>query len=237
MYIAIGAMILVLVGMLVAKNNMANSPMLQPLLFLCVMIELGLVIYVFYDQFGGQNGVTVNQERRERARGFVAGRFLAENEGTRGRKLLIVNGGGARNNRCTRALNKALKGQYGSLIEDEVAENSPDGDFIPPSAGDIEEILKRHPEAEVVAFRDTLPEDYGTLSVGKIFLFDRGSADLGQIRKDIAGGRISGIIFVRKGVRIKSSDKVEKDPVEAFDKRYILIDKSNLDANAAYFEE
>ena len=30
---------------------------------------------------------------------------------------------------------------------------------------------------------------------------------------------------------------MEKDPVEAFDKRYILIDKSNLDANAAYFEE
>ena len=237
MYIAIGAMILVLVGMLVAKNNLANSPMLQPLLFACVMIELGLVIYVFYDQFGKQNGVIANQERRERAKGFVAGKFLAGNAGTKGKKLLIVNGAGAKDNRYTRALNEALKGQYGSLIEDEVAENAPDGDFVPPAAKDIEEVLKRHPDAEIVAFKDTLPEDYGQLNIGKIFLFDRGNADLGQLRKDIEGGRIVGVIFTRRGVRIRSTDKVEKDPEAAFEKRYILIDKTNLEANAAYFEE
>lgn len=237
MYIAIGAMILVLVGMLVAKNNLANSPMLQPLLFLCVMVELGLVIYVLYDQFGRQNGVAANYERREWAKGFVAGRFLAASEGTRGRKLLIINSSGAGDNRYARALRGALKAQYGSLIEDEVKDNSPEGDYIAPAAKDIEEVLQRHPEAEVVAFADnTLPEDYGQLNVTKIFLFDRGSADLGQVRKDVAEGRIAGVILPRKGVRFKGTDKVETDPEEAFKKRYVLIDKSNLDANAAYFE-
>lgn len=236
MYIAIGAMILVLVGMLVAKNNLANSPMLQPLLFLCVMVELGLVIFVLYDQFGGQGAIAVNQERRERAKGFAAGRFLAGNAETRGRKLLIINAAGAKGNRYARALGEALRKQYGSLIEDEIRDNSPEGDFAAPRAADIEEVLKRHPEAEVVAFRDTLPEDYAQLNLPKIFLFDQGGADPGQIRKDISDGRVVGVVFTRKGVRIKSTDKVEKDPGEAFDKRYILIDKGNLDANAAYFE-
>lgn len=237
MYIAIGAMVLVLVGMLVAKNGMANSPMLQPLLFLCVMIELGLVIYVFYDQFGVQNGVVANQERLERAKGFAAGKFLAGGDGTKGKKLLIVNGAGARENRCARALAEAFESQYGPIIGDEVAEKSPDGDYVPPAAKDIEAVLRRHPEAEVVVFKGTLPEDYDKLNIGKIFLFDRGSADLERIRKDIAEGRIAGIVFTRKGVRIRSSDKVEKDPEAAFDKRCIIIDRNNLDANAAYFEE
>ena len=52
-YIAIPLMILVLIGMLVVKKTMASSPMLQPMLFLCVALELGLVISVFYKQLSG----------------------------------------------------------------------------------------------------------------------------------------------------------------------------------------
>ena len=211
--------------------------MLQPLLFVCVMVELGLVIYVFHDQFSRQNSIVVNQERRERAKGFVAGKFLAGGEDTKGRKLLIIGGAGSRDNRYARALGEALKDRYGTIVVDEVAENAPDGDFIPPTAKDVEAVLQRHPDAGIVAFRDTLPEDYGQLNIDRIFLFDRGGADLGQIRKDVAAGRIVGVIFPRKGVRIRSTDKVEKDPEEAFGKRYVLIDRNNLDANAAYFEE
>lgn len=184
----------------------------------------------------GSKGVIKNYEKRERAKGFFAGKYLAGNAETKGKKLLIVNSAGSATNRYSKVLTEALKEQYGSLIEDEVKDNSPEGDFVAPKAKDIEEVLKRHPEAEVVAFKDTLPEDYGRLKIKKIFLFNSGSADLRQIQKDIKSGKIAGIIFTIKGVRIKSTDKVESDPEEAFKKRYILIDKSNIDANAGYFD-
>ena len=183
----------------------------------------------------GSKGVIKNYEKRERAKGFYAGKFLAGNAETKGKKLLIINSAGAKDNRYTQMLNNALKEQFGSLEADEVKDNSPEGDFIAPKAKDIEEVLARHPGVEVVAFKDSLPEDYGRLKIGKIFLFNTGSADTKQVMKDIKSGKIVGVIFTIKGVRIKSTDKVESDPEEAFKKRYILIDKSNVDANAAYF--
>lgn len=184
----------------------------------------------------GAKGVIKNYERRERAKGFYVGKYLAANAETKGKKLLIVNSAGSKTNRYSQMLTEALKEQYGSLIEDEVKDNSPEGDFVAPTAKDIEEVLKRHPEAEVVIFKDTLPEDYSRLKVKKIFLFNTGSADIRNVKKDIKSGKIIGIIFTQKGVRIKSTDKVESDPEEAFKKRYILIDKSNIDANAGYFD-
>ena len=183
----------------------------------------------------GAKGVIKNYEKRERAKGFCAGKFLAGNAETKGKKLLIINSAGSKDNRYTQMLNNALKEQYGSLEADEVKDNSPEGDFIAPKAKDIEEVLARHPGMEVVAFKDTLPEDYSRLKIGKIFLFNTGSADTKQVMKDIKSGKIVGVIFTIKGVRIKSTDKVENDPEEAFKKRYILIDKSNVDANASYF--
>ena len=52
-YIAIPLMILVLIGMLIVRKTMQSSPMLQPILFVCVALELGLVISVFYRTLGG----------------------------------------------------------------------------------------------------------------------------------------------------------------------------------------
>jgi len=184
----------------------------------------------------GSKGVIKNYEKRERAKGYAAGKFLANNADTKGKKLLIINSSGAKDNRYTKMLNEALKEQYGSLEEDEIRDlSSADGDFVPPKAKDIEEVLARHKDAEVVAFKDTLPEDYARLKIGKIFLFNSGSADTKHVMRDIKSGKIVGIIYTIKGVRIKSTDKVESNPEEAFKKRYIIIDKSNVDANADYF--
>ena len=180
-------------------------------------------------------GIIRNYERREQAKGFAAGKFLAGNAETKGKKLLVINSAGAKTNRYTQVLDNALKEQYGSLIEDEVKDNSSEGDFIAIKAKDIEEVLARHKDAEVFVFKDTLPEDYTKLKIKNIFLINSGSGDLKQIQKDIKSGKILGIIFTIKGVRIKSTDKVESNPEEAFKKRYILIHKGNVDANAAYF--
>ena len=232
-------MVLVLIGMLIVKKTMAASPMLQPILFLCVALELGLVIFVFYKQLfsDGSSGALENAMRKDYAKGAVAGEFLKSKAG--GKKLLIVHTAGVKNDKMRTALNNALKETYGSLEIDETKDNSSEGDVIPIVAKDVNEVLARHKDADVIAFMGVFPEDFGQLKPGNpkavFFLFDSGNADIAKIKKLIESDKVIGVIQPLKGSKVKYSDPVEKKETEAFAKRYILIDKAGLGGAAGYF--
>lgn len=234
-YIAIAVMILLLIGMLVVKKTMASSPMLQPILFLCVALELGLVIFVFYNQLSGGGAATDALEkacRKEAAKAVVAGKKLKS--AAAGKKALLIMPNGSKESKQGQAFIKALTENYGQVTVDEPKAN-PESD-IGITKKDIDEVLAKHKDAELVIFYNSLPEGYKAEDKKVYFLFDRGSGDGKQIKKDIESGKIIGIVLSQDKVTVKASDPVEKDPEEAFKKRYILIDKGNIGANAKYFD-
>ena len=236
--IAVIVMILVLIGMLVCKKTMANSSMLQPVLFLCVALELGLVIFVFYNQlFGGGGSGTIieKQKRLYRSRGFIAGEFLKGKEG--GKKLLLINTPGSSDNQMAQALIKGFKDQYGEIEVDEIVNTAPEGDIMEITAKDINPVLAKHPGIEVVAYNGTFPGDYGRVNFkGKTFLFETGGATYAQVEKEIKGGRVLGVIFPKRGVRFKVADPVDKDEKKAFEQRYVLINQENIGSYGEYFK-
>ena len=98
--VAIALMVLVLIGMLVVKKTMAASPMLQPVLFVCVALELGLVVFVFYKQLGkSSTGALERQFKIYHAKGFVAGEAIKAKAS--GKVLVVVNSGNYRGEKAT----------------------------------------------------------------------------------------------------------------------------------------
>ena len=237
-YIAIALMILVLVAMLVVKKTMAASPMLQPVLFLCVAVELGLVISVFYNQLsgGGKSGALANAERREYAKGFAAGEFLKSKAS--GKKVLVICSANSKTSKIYQAMIKGIKEKFGDVIEEETKAKETETGDDGVTVEDIKEVLAKQPNAEVIVFYGTLPANYDKIGTkAEFFLIDTGAADLQKVKKDIENGKILGTIVAlpTSKTKLKPSDPVEKDPTEAFKKRYVLVDKSNVAANAEYF--
>lgn len=239
-YVCIAAMILLLVGMLVIKKTMASSPMLQPLLFLCVALELGLVIFVFYNQLsgGGTGGGAIDRAiRREEVKAIIVGKYLKEKAS--GKKTVIVCSFGTKDTKIGKAFLETFNKNYGDATLVELKENPDGGTGEGVPLKDVEEALKEHKDAELIVFYgSTLPQDYKRLSTGKAtyFLFEQGAASVAQIKRDIDSGKIIGIVLGQPNPP-KSKEKIEKDDKEAFDKRYLLIDKGNIGAHAEYFKE
>lgn len=235
--IAIIAMVFVLIGMLIVKKTMAASPMLQPILFLCLALELGLVVFVFYNQLsgGGKSSALEKAERREYAKGVKAGEFLKSKAS--GQKVLVISTANSKTSKIYQAFIKGIKEKFGDVTEDETkAKDSEGGDDGGVTADDVKEVLDKHADAQVIVFYGAFPGNYEKLDTkASFFLIDAGAADTAKVKKDIDGGKILGIIIAKSKTGIKPSDPVEKDPAEAFDKRYILVEKSNLPANKDNF--
>ena len=232
-------MVMVLIGMLVVKKTMATSPMLQPILFLFVAIELGLVGFVIYNNVsgGGAGGSRLeNYIRREEAKGFIAGKALS------GKKILLVlNEGSGESKTIKDGLLKGLKANGCEVTIAEIKNNAPDGDIQIITHKEIDAVLVNHKDATLIAFYDTFPADFSRLSTSgkkevQYLLFNSGSAEMKQLAKEIKNDKIAGLIVPRNDAKVKPSDPVEKDLQQAFDKRYILINKGNADANGEYFK-
>ncbi|MBQ6352403.1 MAG: hypothetical protein IJJ28_03955, partial [Lentisphaeria bacterium] len=88
--IVVAVMAIVLIAMLICKKSMATSPMLQPILFLCVALELGGVIYVIYNNVGGGGSKSIikGQMAFYHSRGYVAAELL--NKKAPGKKILLI---------------------------------------------------------------------------------------------------------------------------------------------------
>ena len=233
-YVCIAAMILLLIGMLVVKKTMANSPMMQPVLFLCVALELALVIFVFYNQLSGNSSGSDSAIgkaiRREEIKANIVGKYLKEKMG--GKKTVILCSSGTKESKLGKAFLEAFKKSYGDATEVELKPNNDEsgdvGDGIPLK--DVEEALNGHEDAELIVFYVGLPKDYKKMKTkAAFFLFEQGAAEVKDIKSYITGGKIVGIITGQKNPP-KSKDPIEKDDKEAFDKRYILVDKGNLNS-------
>jgi len=193
-----------------------------------------LVIFVFYDRLfnkGGSNSDVDKAARREAAKATVAGEFLKSKAG--GKKTILLCADGTQTNVQGKAFIEALNKSFGSVKVVELKPANPEGD-TGISKKDVETALDQNKDAELIIFYGTTPEGF-EFGDKLYFLFDTGSCDLAVIKKGIDDGKVLGIVLTQQNLKVKHSDPVEKDPKEAFKKRYILIDKGNIGSNAAYF--
>ena len=233
--IAIAVMVLVLIGMLVIKKTMAASPMLQPILFLCVALELGLVVFVFYKQLNPSPSSTrlEKQKRIYYTKGFIAGKAIKDDASG---KLVLVLSSGSQEDMSVKELIKGLQKSFGGITVAEVA-NGNSEEIQEITAAMVNAALKEHADADIIAFMGTLPANYSSLSTGKakLFLFDTGSAELKRLKRDVESGKIIGIMWPKSN-QPKPGDDLEKTEQQIFDRRYIIITKGNIGANAEIFK-
>lgn len=232
--VAIAVMVLVLIGMLVVKKTMAASPMLQPVLFLCVALELGLVVFVFYKQLGkSSTGALERQLKIYHAKGFVAGEAIKAKAS--GKVLVVVNSG----NKADKSMEELFKGMEKGLgaapVVDELKTNPEIQEEA--TAETVNAVLAKHTDAKVIVFIGTLTEKFDRLNTGsaKVFLFDPGQADLRTLKKAIEQDKIIGVMMSKDNPP-KNKEKLEKTDREIFDKRYFIIDKGNLGQYGKYFD-
>ena len=243
--IVVAVMAVVLIVMLVCKKSMAASPMLQPILFLCVALELGGVIYVIYNNVsgGGSKSIIQGQLAFYHSRGYIAGEYLAKV--APGKKMLLIANPGWDTSRMDGKLIEALKKNYGDVEIDTIV--------VPPNAEEqgimiselmtnkaLDAIIDKHPDAGVIAFLYGLPENPQRMKIFTkkdhpvIFLFEMGGADGKWLTKKLADGTISGVIISKRGVKHTTPPK--RNDKDTFDVRYILVNKDNVDANRERIE-
>lgn len=234
--LAIIVMVLVLIGMLIIKKTMSASPMLQPVLFLCVALELGLVIFVFYNQLFGKGEGATRLEKQKRiyyAKGFIAGEELKRVES--GKALIILPGGG-QNDLSLQELIKGFKAaRGGEIVVDELPSGN-EGDIQEITPDMVNKVIRKHQGVAVIVFVNTTPENFGSVSRGKakLFMVDSGSALPSKIKLAL-GKTVIGVIFSRRN-QPKSSEALEKTDREIFDKRFVYIHAGNAAANAEFLK-
>lgn len=245
--IVVAVMAVVLIAMLICKKTMATSPMLQPILFLCVAIELGGVIYVIYNNVSGGSsgtrGIINNQLAFYHSRGAIAGEFLKAKAA--GKKMLLIANPGYDQSRMDQSLIKALKESFGEFDIDTIE--------VPPNAEEqgimisdlmtnkaLDAIIDKHPDAGVICFLYGLPENPQRMKIFSkkdrpvIFLFEVGAAEGKWLSKQLQSEVISAVIISKRGV--KHTEPAKRNDKDTFDVRYILVNKDNLEANKSFIE-
>ena len=106
-------------------------------------------------------------------------------------------------------------------------------------AKDFDALLEKHGDVQIVVNTIGLPNDLQKMKYWKadkatrpaLFLLGMPSGRIDGLAEAIAKGDIAGI--VTSNPKAKYDVKAPSDPEEAFDIRYILVNKDNVEANKA----
>ena len=208
----------------------------------------GYVRSLFSRLFGGRRGASgaINNELADQeARGRVVGEFLKN--ATPGKKLVIIADANYQKDRFTMQLIESLKKAYGA------GEPEIDSVPIPPNAEEdgisssdyvtakaLNDLLANHQDIGAVLFMNGLPENPQRLKIFSakprpaIMLIGRGGASDKFLVDKIKSGEITGLVLGRPNV--KYSEPADSNYKKAFDFRYVLINKDNVDSNAEFFK-
>ena len=252
--IGIAIMVVGLIGMIVCSKKQRVNPALQPVSFvLFVVVLVGAFLFLQTRGLfgGGKSGAVDNELEYQTARGVIVGKFIKSQ--TEGKKLVIIADPNyaqtdeKNRDRFTKRLIESLTKECGaSEVATESVEvpasaeedGTPASDFMTPKA--VDALIAKHPDVGAVLFMSGLPENPQRLSIFKgknhpaIILIGRGSATTKFLIDKIKSGDILGLVIGRPGV--KYSEPAASDKQKAFDFRYILINKDNIDSNASFLD-
>ncbi len=249
-------MVVALIGMIICSKKQKTNPGAQPIAIALLIVVIISGVYMLYkgNILGNSTAGMIEAENHFYAsQGYMFGKFIAKN--IPGAKVLLVeNENFSKSNRETGFI-EALKEGMGNNNVKAVAitiankpkrlKGMPEGMPMPPPAvtmtsKDFDATLSANSSQNVVISVIGLPYDAAKMGLWKMPAAKRPKLIL--IGGDVMGGSIKLAPAIEQGmvsavVTISPKAKFDDEGApsafeDAFKKRYILIDKANLKANA-----
>lgn len=239
-------MVLALIGMIICSKKQKTNPAMQPVAFvLFIVVVIGAIMLLReMNVFGGNDSLLSNELKFYTSQGNEVGKFLAKENG--GKKVLFVADPGFETSDNIKSLVDAFKKGYGSedVVVDTIAlpddqKDAPMPLYMIMKAKDFDALLEKHPDCQVVVTSIGLPSDVNKMKFWRmaadkrpaLFLLGLPSGRIDGLADQIKKGVVAGVVV--SNPQAKYDVPAPGDPAKAFEIRYILVDKSNVDANAA----
>ena len=237
-----GAIMLIgLFGMIACSKKQRTNPNMQTfavIIFVFVVIA-GILLMKDLGVFGVNNSKRFETERTFYAsRGFVAADYMKQLK-PNGKLVLIAEPDYA-TNETTKRLIDAIKDGYGSnVVVDTLDIPAPKSDMDMPMsmrmrAKDFDKFFEKHSDAAAVISAIGLPEDAVRMKYWKsskdkrpVFFLLYDSGMVSGISTLIKKGELAGIVISSPKANYEVS--APGDPKKAFDIRYVLVTKDNVD--------
>lgn len=242
----VAGMLIGLIAMIICNKKQKTNPAMQPIAFVMFVLVLvcagGLLNTMGF--FGGtQSSLVSNEMAFARSRGFKAGKFLAQV--APGKKVLYIAPPGFAENESEQNTIAGLKEGYGSeniVVDTIMPPDAPPVDAMMyeeyMSAKVMDEVINKYSDAGVIVTAIGLPMDAGKMEYFKsssdrpaLFLMNGGQVSGRAIAALIKKGDIAGMVATSPNAQYEV--KAPGDPEEAFDIRYMLIDKNNVEKDGA----
>ena len=240
-------MFLALAGMIVCSKKQKTNPAMQPIAFvLFIVVVIGAIMLLKeMEIFGNSNSSLLSNELKfYSSQGYTVGKFFSQNNA--GKKVLFVVEPELVNSENIKGLVEAFSEGYGSnnVVIDTIVlpgnqAEAPMPLYMMMKAKDFDALLEKHGDVQIVVNTIGLPNDLQKMKYWKadkatrpaLFLLGMPSGRIDGLAEAIAKGDIAGI--VTSNPKAKYDVKAPSDPEEAFDIRYILVNKDNVEANKA----
>ena len=253
--IAVAVMAVGFIGMIVCSKKQKTNPAMQPVAILLCIVVLGAAGYLLWGRIGGGGAATIMKSDYAflASRGYAAGTHLKQV--APGKKLIVITEPNALKSADpnsteptpTQNLIDMLKKGYGSedvAIEALMIPGASDENAEPIEermrAKDFDAVLNKYKDAAVVVSLVGLPKDVARMAAFRakqppvFFLLSTGMETGKFIVNQINKGNIAGVIVPNPKADYEA--KAPADPAKAFAIRFVLVTKSNLDANKQFFE-
>jgi len=248
-------MVVALIGMIICSKKQKTNPGAQPIAIALLIVVIISGIYMLYKNniFGSSSAGMIESENQFYAsQGYMVGKFIAKN--IPGGKVLLIENEGFEKNKREMDFIAALKKGMGNDNVKAVAltilnppkrpKGMPEDMPMMPmmemmTSKDFDATLSANSAENVVISVVGLPRDAGKMKLWKmpaakrpkLILVGGGMGGSIKLAPAISKGMISAVVTISS--KAKFDDEGAPSAFEdAFKKRYILIDKSNLKKNA-----
>ena len=224
------------------------------LAFLFATASVSFAILVFsggalfwHRQFGGVNANLLENEMAfYSSQGYEAGSFLRSVEPDR-QLLLLVDPDFHRNENIKQLAYAVMEGYGSNKIEldtielPEARSEMPMPLYMSMTAHDFDAVVERYPDAAVVISTIGLPSDLNSLQIlqnenaPKLLLLGLPSGPIPGLMDLIRNDRVIAVVFSNPEARYDVS--APKDRRKAFEIRYVLVTKENLEQYRSLFSE
>ena len=238
-------MFLALAGMIVCSKKQKTNPAMQPIAFVLFIVVVAGAIMLLKEMeiFGNSNSSLLSNELKfYSSQGYKVGKFFSQTDA--GKKVLFVVEPELVNSENIKGLVEAFSEGYGSnnVVIDTVVlpgnqAEAPMPLYMMMKAKDFDALLDKHADVQIVVNTIGLPNDLQKMKYWKakketrpaLFLLGMPSGRIDGLAEAIAKGDIAGV--VTSNPQAKYDVKAPGNPEEAFDIRYILINKDNVEQN------
>lgn len=247
-------MVAALIGMIICSKKQKTNPGAQPVAIALLIVVIISGIYMLYKNniFGNSNASMIESENHFYAsQGYITGQFIAKN--IPGAKVLLIENEDFGKSKREQAFIGALKEGLGKndvkvvtpiiLNEPRRPKGMPEDMPMMPlmelmTGKDFDATLKANSDRNVVVSVIGLPRDAKSMKLWttpaakrpKLILIGGGIGSSINLGPAIKKGMISAVVTISPKAKF-DDEGAPSDYKEAFDKRYILIDKSNVDKN------